>query len=208
MKKFKCSLGMCYPHKIWLREWQTYHNRTHNNKKCKEKYHIDQVTPTFTYVYDDPNSHRCLICKIARPDALVVKNWKAYHVCVDGGLIRYGYHNSIPNFRCSRRRCDSIVFDERDLWFVELKMNTTSILDVHLWEDLKDGMKQLKGFIFDLRNKMACKRTPLHGFFSLSHQHCTVCMRSYPLMSTVRNTYLEEFRMETGIKIQQLVVIP
>jgi len=208
MKHFKCSLRMCFPHKVWVKEWQTYHNKTHDNIKCKEKYHIDCITPPVTYVYDDNTSHCCFVCKTPRPDALVVNNWNAYHVCVDGGLIRFGYHNSIPNFKCSQRRCDSMIFDNRNIWFVEFKMNTTSILDVQLWEDLKDGMKQLKGFILDLRCKMAHKCTPLHRYFRLSHQHCTVCMQKYPIMNTKRNTYLEKFRIETGIKVQQLIAIP
>ena len=152
-----------------------------------------------TYVYDDNTRHRCFVCKTPRPDALIVNNWNSYHVCVDGGLIRYGYHNSIQYFKCSQRRCDSMVFDNTDLWFVELKMNTTSIIDVQLWEDLKDGMRQLKEFIIDLRCKMAHKRTPLHRYFRLSHQHCTVCMKTYPAMSVQRNNHLEEFRLETGI---------
>jgi hypothetical protein len=199
---------MCFPHKVWLREWQLYHNKTHNNIKCKEKYHIDRITSPVTYVYDDNTSHRCFVCKTARPDALTVKNWNAYHVCVDGGLIRFGCRNYMFNFQYPQGRCDSMVFDNRDLWFVEFKMNTTTILDDQLWNDLKDGMQQIREFIHNLRSKMAHKRTPLHKYFRLSHQHCTVCMRCYPRMNTKRNTYLEEFRIETGIKLQQLVVIP
>ena len=33
MKHFKCSLRMCFPHKVWVKEWQTYHNKTHDNIK-------------------------------------------------------------------------------------------------------------------------------------------------------------------------------
>lgn len=208
MKHFKCSLGKCYPHKIWVKEWQKYHNLTHNNIKCKEKYTIERIISPISYVYDDFSRHRCFVCKTFRTDALTVKKWNCYHICVDGGLIRYGYHNSIPSFRCSEKCCDSIIFDNRDLWFVEFKMNTTSTLDGQLWKDLQEGIKQLKSFIFDLRCKMAHKRIPLHRYFRLSHQHCTVCMKSYPLMNTKRNTYLENFRIETGIKVEQLVIIP
>lgn len=208
MRRFKSSLSMCFPHKYWVKEWQSYHNKTHNNIKCKEKYLIDCITLPVSYAYDDNTCHRCFVSKTFRPDALVINNWSAYHVCVDGGLIRFGYHNTIPNFKCSQRRCDSMIFDNRNIWFVEFKMNATSILDLKLWEDLKDGMEQLKGFILDLRYKMAHKRTPLHRYFHLSNQHCTVCMHKYPLMNTKRNTYLEKFRTETGIKVQQLVAIP
>jgi len=208
MKHFKCSLRMCYPHKVWVKEWMTYHNQTLNNIKCKEKFQIDCITPPVAYIYDDKARHRCLVCKTPRLDSLAINNWQAYHVCVDGGLIRFGYHNTIPSFLCSQRRCDSIVFDNRDIWFVEFKMNTTSPIDIQLWNEMKDGMKQLKGFIFDLRCKMAHKRTPLHCYYRLCHQHCTVCMRRYPLMNTKRNTYLEEYRIETGVKFQQLVAIP
>ena len=169
MKHFKCSLRMCFPHKVWVKEWQTYHNKTHDNIK----------TP--------------------RPDALVVNNWSAYHVCVDGGLIRFGCRNYMCDYKYPQGRCDSMVFDSNDLWFVEFKMNTTSTLDDHLWEDLKDGMGQLKDFIYNFRCKMAHKRTPLHRYFRLSHQHCTVCMKTYPAMSVQRNNHLEEFRLETGI---------
>lgn len=208
MKHFKCSLRMCFPHKVWVKEWQSYHNKTHNDIKCKEKYHIDRITPPVTYVYDDTTSHRCFVCKTPRQDALAVNNWNAYHVCVDGGLIRFGYHNTIPDFKCSQDRCDSMVFDNSDLWFVEFKMNVTSDLDDQLWKELKKGIDQLKGFIFDFRCKMARKRTPLHRYFRLSHQHCTVCMKTYPAMSVQRNNQLEDFRLETGIKLQQLVAIP
>jgi len=209
MKHFKCSLYMCFPHKVWLKEWKSYHNKIHDStNKCKEKYHIDRITPPVTYVYDDNVRHRCCVCKTFRPDALAVNNWNAYHVCLDGGLIRFGYHNTIPTYKCSQDRCDCLIFDDSDLWFVELKMNTTSGLDAQLWKEFKKGMAQLKGSILDLRNKMARKRTPLQCYYCLSHQHSTVCMHRYPLMNTTRNSYLESFRLETGIKVQQLVAIP
>lgn len=208
MKHFKCSLRMCFPHKVWVKEWQTYHNQTHDDIKCKEKYQIVRITPPVAYVYDDNTVHRSFVCKTYRPDALAVNNWNAFHVCVDGGLIRFGYHNTIPYYKCSQERCDSMVFDDRDLWLVEFKMNTTSNLDIQLWNDLKKGMNQLKCFIFDLRGKMAGKRTPLHRYYLLSHQHCTICMKNYPKMSPTRNNHLEHFRLETGIKLQQLVAIP
>lgn len=208
MKHFKCSLRMCFPHKVWVKEWQTYHNKTHNNIKCKEKYHIDCITPPVTYVYDDNTRHCCFVCKTPRLDALVVNNWNAYHVCVDGGLIRFGCRNYMCDYKYPQGRCDSMVFDSNDLWFVEFKMNTTSTLDDQLWEDLKDGMGQLKDFIYNFRCKMAHKRTPLHRYFRLCHQHCTVCMKTYPAMSVQRNNHLEEFRLETGLKLQQLVAKP
>ena len=99
MKHFKCSLRMCFPHKVWVKEWQTYHNKTHDNIKCKEKYHIDCITPPVTYVYDDNTRHCCFVCKTPRPDALVVNNWNAYHVCVDGGLIRFGCRNYMCDYK-------------------------------------------------------------------------------------------------------------
>ena len=199
---------MCFPHKYWVKEWQSYHNRTHNDIKCKEKYQIHRITPPVSYVYDDQTTQRCLVCKPPRPDALAVINWFAYHICVDGGLIRYRFANYMFDIKYTQGRCDSLIFDIHDLWFVEFKMNTTSTLDGQLWKDLQEGIKQLKSFIFDLRCKMAHKRIPLHRYFRLSHQHCTVCMKSYPLMNTKRNTYLENFRIETGIKVEQLVIIP
>ena len=100
-----------------------------------------------------------------------------------------------------------MLFDDKDLWFVEFKMNTTTDLDDQLWKELTEGMQQLKGFIFDLRCKMAHKRTPLQCYYRLCHQHSTVCMRRYPLMNTTRNTHLEKYRIETGVKLQQLVAI-
>lgn len=90
MRRFKSSLSMCFPHKYWVKEWQTYHNKTHDDVKCKEKYQIHRITPPLTYVYDDQTQHRCFVCKTLRTDALAVNNWNAYHICVDGGLIRFG----------------------------------------------------------------------------------------------------------------------
>lgn len=208
MKHFKCSLAMCFPHKYWVKEWQTYHNKTHNNIKCKEKFRFDTIMPPAAYIYDDTTRHRSLVNLVSRPEALVVKNWRANHVCVDGGLIRYGFTNYMFDANCPKGRCDSMVFDHRDLWFVEFKMNATSLLDDQLWEDLKVGMQQLKDFIFNLRCKMDRKRTPLHRYFKNSHQHCTVCMRRYPRMNPSRQNHLEHFRQDTGIKLSQLTVIP
>ncbi len=87
-------------------------------------------------------------------------------------------------------------------------MNTTTSLDDQLWKDMKKGMQQLQEFIYNLRCKMTKKHTPLSHYFKVSHQHCTICMNSYPKMSASRNNHLEHFRMETGIKLQQSVVIP
>ncbi len=199
---------MCFPHKLWVKEWQTYHNRTHDDVKCKEKYQIHRITTPVSYVYDDQNKHRCLVCKTPRPDALAVINWFAYHICVDGGLIRFGCRNYMSDFNYPQGRCDSIVFDRNDLWFVEFKMNVTSVLDDQLWSDFSAGMMQLCGFINNLRYKMAKKHTPLHRYFKVNHQHCTICMNSYPKMNPSRNNHLEYFRLETGIKLQQLVTIP
>lgn len=41
---------MCFPHKQWVREWQRYHNKTHNNVKCKEKYHVDKIEIPLSYI--------------------------------------------------------------------------------------------------------------------------------------------------------------
>lgn len=208
MKHFKCSIRMCFPHKVWVKEWQRYQNKNHNHVKCKEKYKIERVEPPVAYIYDDKARHRSYVCQGYLPDTLSVNNWLAWHICVDGGLIRYGCHNYMFNFRYPQGRCDSIVFDCKDLWFVEFKMNTTTALDDQLWKDMKAGMQQLKDFIYNLRCKMAKKHTPLHCYFKVSHQHCTVCMNKYPKMSLQRNNRLESFRIETGIKLQQLVAIP
>lgn len=208
MRRFKCSLGMCFPHKYWVKEWQTYRNKIHGDAKCKEKYQIHRITPPVSYVYDDQTKHRCYICKTPRPDALAVSNWRANHICVDGGLIRYGFPNYMFNDKYPHGRCDSIIFDMHDLWFVEFKMNTTTSLDAQLWEDMKVGMQQLRDFIYNLRCKMSKKRTPLNHYFKIGHQHCTICMNRYPKMSLSRNNHLERFRLETGIKLQQLVAIP
>lgn len=199
---------MCFPHKYWVKEWQTYHNKKHDDVRCKEKYQIHRTTPPVSYVYDDQTKHRCLICKTPRPDALAVSNWNANHICVDGGLIRYGATYYMFNDKYPRGRCDSIIFDKYDLWFVEFKMNTTTSLDEQLWKDMKVGMQQLKDFIYNLRCKMSKKRTPLNHYFKVGHQHCTICMNRYPKMSPSRNNQLEHFRMETGIKLQLLVAIP
>ena len=208
MRRFKSSLSMCFPHKYWVKEWQTYHNKTHDDVKCKEKYQIHRITPPVTYVYDDQTQHRCLVCKTTRPDALAVNNWNAYHICVDGGLIRYRFTNYMFDYKYPQGRCDSIIFDIRDLWFVEFKMNTTTSLDDRLWKDMKEGMQQLKDFIYNLRCKMAKKHTPLHRYFKVNHQHCIICMKTYPRMNVSRNNHLEKFRQETGIKLQQTVAIP
>ncbi len=199
---------MCFPHKYWVKEWQTYHNKTHDDVKCKEKYQIHRITPPVSYVYDDQAQHRCIVCKTQRPDALSLINRFAYHICVDGGLIRFGCRNYMSNFNYPQGRCDSIIFDRKDLWFVEFKMNVTSVLDDQLWNDFSDGMKQLGGFIYNLRCKMAKKRTPLNRYFKVSHQHSSICMTKYPVMSPSRNNLLEHFRLETGIKLQQLTSIP
>ena len=212
MKHFKCSLRMCFPHKMWVKEWQRYHEKHHDHVKCKEKYRIDKVTSPVCYVYDDLNAHRCYVCKKMRVDALAVNGWNAWHICVDGGLIRYGCRNYMEDFRFPQGRCDSILFDMKDLWFIEFKMDTSSLLDSVLWADMSNGMRQLSDFICNLRCKMAKKRTPLERYYSIKaevkHQHCTICMRKYPAMNVFRNNELEKFRLKTGLKLQQIVVIP
>lgn len=208
MRSFKCSLRKCFPHKVWVKEWQIYQSRHHNDIKCKQKFVFERVTSPVSYIYDDKIRHRCFVCNTPRPDALKVNNWNAYHVCVDGGLIRFGCRNYMNDFSYPQGRCDSLVFDNSDLWFVEFKMNATTAIDDYLWNDLKDGMQQLRDFISNLRCKMAQKRTPLHRYYSINHQHCTVCMKAYPRMSVKRNNTLEAFRLDTGIKLQQVVVIP
>ncbi len=208
MKHFKSALGMCFPHKVWVKEWQNYHNKSNNHVLCKKKYVIEHISTTDAYIYDDPSLHLSIASKSPRTDALVVHKWDAFHVCVDGGLIRYGCRSYMPDFGFPQGRCDSLVFDSKDLWFVELKMNATSVLDTQKWANLSDGMGQLKDFILNLRSKMAAKRTPLHHFYSVVNQHCTVSMRSYPTMNVSRNNTLERFRIESGIRLQLLNVIP
>lgn len=199
---------MCFPHKFWVKEWQTYHNKTHDDVKCKQKYTFETITPPVTFVYDDLIRHRSFASKMPRPDALAVNNWHACHVCVDGGLIRYRFPNYMFDWRYPQGRCDSMVFDKKDLWFVEFKMNTTTLIDDQLWKDMKGGMTQLKDFIKNLRCLMVKKHTPLHRYFKLSHQHCVICMNNYPKMNTSRNNHLENFRLATGIKLQRQTVIP
>lgn len=203
---------MCFPHKMWVKEWQRYQSKHHNHVGSKKAFIIDRITPPVCYIYDDLKDHRCHVCKTPKADALTVSGWQAYHICVDGGLIRYGCRNYMWDFRFPQGRCDSIVFNRNDLWFIELKMNTTSMLDNMLWKEMLEGMKQLSGFIYNLRYKMSKKHTPLERYYSVgedvNHQHCTICMKKYPTMNPTRNNQLEKFRLQTKLKLQQLVVIP
>lgn len=199
---------MCFPHKMWIKEWQNYHNQTHSPVKCKRKFRFERISRPVGYVYDDAVLHRSLVSRVSRPDALTVNNWDAYHVCVDGGLIRFGCRNYMSSNQYPQGRCDSIIFDRNDLWFIEFKMNTTSGLDGQLWKDVKDGMSQLKDFIHNLRRKMSSKRNPLKYYYKVRHQHCTVSMTAYPRMNPSRQNHLEDFRIDTGIKLQLQAVIP
>lgn len=210
MKSFVCSLRMCFPHKFWVKELQGFRNqhKMNNSVKCREKFIVERVYPPVGYIYDDQVNHCCFVSSSSRSDALSVHNWLAWHICVDGGLIRYGCRNYMGDYNYPQGRCDSIVFDNKNLWFVEMKMDTTTSLDSQLWRDLKNGMGQLKDFILNLRIKMAAKHTPLHRYYSVTHQNCTVCMKRYPIMNTSRNNHLEAFRLATGIKLRQLNSIP
>lgn len=199
---------MCFPHKMWIKEWQRHINKFHDGVVCKEKYIIERIDAPIGYVYDDVALHRSFVSKVARADSLEVRGWQCYHICVDGGLIRYAARNYMGDYNYPTGRCDSIIFDRKELWFVEFKMNTTSLLDGQLWSDMSGGMQQLADFIFNLRVKMGEKQTPLHRYYSAFHQHCTLCMNKYPKMNASRNTRLEKFRKETGIKLQQMLVIP
>ena len=210
MKSFVCSLRMCFPHKYWVKELQLFRNQNkmNNSIRCKKKFSMERVLPPVAYIYDDQVAHRCFVCSTSRLDALSIHNWQAWHICVDGGLIRYGCRNYMGDFQYPQGRCDSLVFDNKDLWFVEMKMNTTTSLDTQLWDNLASGMGQLKDFIFNLRVKLAAKHTPLQRYYSIAHQNCTVCMKRYPMMNTSRNNQLEDFRLSTGIKLKLLNSIP
>lgn len=199
---------MCFPHKMWVKEWQRYHEKHHDHIKCKKKYLVERIVTPVCYIYDDLDDHRCYVCRNRKTDSLTVRGWNAYHICVDGGLIRFGCRNYMGDYRFPQGRCDSMVFDRDDLWFVEFKLNATTTQDKQLWADLKDGMSQLSGFLYNLRYKMAKKRTPLERYYSLNHQHCTVCMKEYPKMTVSRNNEFERFRLKTGLKLQQLMEIP
>lgn len=208
MRHFKSSLGMCFPHKMWVKEWQTYHNKHHDKQRCKDKYVFELIVPPAGYIYDDKAKHKSFVCNTANMQTVTIQNWLSHHLCVDGGLIRYGKRNYMEGQTIRFGRCDSIVFDNNDLWFIELKMDVTSTLDIQLWRELKGGMRQISDFMFNIRFKMSKKRTPLEKYFTLYHQHCAVCMKTYPKMNTARNNYLENFRIETGVKLSKQTVIP
>lgn len=160
------------------------------------------------FLYDDATLHKSILanCNVAEP-ALKISNpvkWTILHFCIDGELIPFEQDvYSVKGFKF-KHRCDSMLFTDRFLILVELKMNIESnSSDESRWSQYAHAMKQISEFLDYLT-----KKVPLLTKIYMENKRVIpyIGIANAPKFDRIRNTQRhtqkEAFREKTGLKIK------
>ncbi|MEY4902964.1 MAG: hypothetical protein RLZZ292_779 [Bacteroidota bacterium] len=124
------------------------------------------------------------------------------HICIDGDFIPFAQQEYIVgDGQIGRKRNDCIVFSEKEILFVELKLNVTTEEEKGKRAKLFEGMKQIKTFFLYLKEGLAEE----FSYFPVKNCHAIVVMPSSPSFEGKRNAQLNnelsKFKEATGLNI-------
>lgn len=165
----------------------------------------------YLFVYDDSVSRRTYMqednTNLAKSMQIVNLNrYKVSHICIDGGLIKYGLYDYVGD-GLSHGRNDCMVYTDAELLLIELKMDVDEeSMDKTRWGRYSDAMHQISDFYLYLKKKMDEKGHPIDMYYTQSSIHPIVCMKNPPKLSAQRNNEKEKFRIKTQLKIETSVV--
>ena len=118
-------------------------------------YTIDRLCGTTLYAYDCSSSRRTFLVEsdANKDKSLKITNKRGceiIHICIDGGIIRYGLEDYVGD-GVPRGRCDCMIFNNNKLLLVEFKMDVEpSTKDKTLWKNFSHAMTQIKDFFLSI----------------------------------------------------------
>ncbi len=174
-------------------------------------YTIDRLCGTTLYAYDCSSSRRTFLVEsdANKDKSLKIINKRGceiIHICIDGGIIRYGLEDYVGD-GVPRGRCDCMIFNNNELLLVEFKMDVEpSTKDKTLWKNFSHAMTQIKDFFLYLKASLQQGGEDISTFYSNDNIIPIICMKYgpniHPKRNVQRNNEKEKFRVETQLKIQ------
>lgn len=174
-------------------------------------YTIDCLCGTTLYAYDCSSSRRTFLVEsdANKDKSLKITNKRGceiIHICIDGGIIRYGLEDYVGD-GVPRGRCDCMIFNNNKLLLVEFKMDVEpSTKDKTLWKNFSHAMTQIKDFFLYLKASLQQGGEDISTFYSNDNIIPIICMKYgpniHPKRNVQRNNEKEKFRVETLLKIQ------
>lgn len=172
---------------------------------------IDRLCGTTLYAYDCSSSRRTFLVEsdANKDKSLKIINKRGceiIHICIDGGIIRYGLEDYVGD-GVPRGRCDCMIFNNNELLLVEFKMDVEpSTKDKTLWKNFSHAMTQIKDFFLYLKASLQQGGEDISTFYSNDNIIPIICMKYgpniHPKRNVQRNNEKEKFRVETQLKIQ------
>ena len=176
-------------------------------------YTIERLFDSSLYAYDCKSSKRTFFTAsdTNKDKSLIIinkRNNEIIHICIDGGIIKYGLEDYVGD-GITRGRCDCMIFDDNKLLLVEFKMDVEPLTrDKTLWKNYSHAMKQIKDFFIYLKASFLQKGNELHKFYSDDNIIPIICMKYnqnvHHRRNVQRNNEKEKFRQETQLKIQTI----
>lgn len=171
----------------------------HTSLSSGEMYGYDVKAEERTYMTDSI---------LDKDKGLVVSNplsKELHHVCVDGGLVKYGLYDYVGDGE-PHGRFDSILYTEEKVLFVEYKMESTSDKDKTKWARFSDGMNQIADYFVHMLLLIQLKSDDFWNYYSKENVIPFICMSNIPNMNPRVNAQrfaeMEKFRLRTGLKIK------
>lgn len=155
-------------------------------------YTVDRLYSTPLYAYDCSSSKRTFLVESDANEAKSLKiindkRSEIIHICIDGGIIKYGLEDYVGD-GVPRGRCDCMIFDDNQLLFVEFKMDIEPLTkDKTLWKNFSHAMKQIKDFFLYLKESLQQEGKDLSAFYSNDNIIPIICMKYGPNIVTIQN---------------------
>ena len=170
---------------------------------------VDKLSDELIYIYDCENKNKTIFTSklpIESDKSFKIKNenkTEVIHICIDGGLIEKG--KDYVRDGKSHGRFDCMLLDNNKLLLLELKMNVTSSSEMNLYKRFCKGLEQIQEYYIYLKEKFDELGDDVNNYFGKGNIISIIGFKEEVKKRFRRNaqfnTKREEFRKNTGIKI-------
>lgn len=152
-------------------------------------YTVDCMKERFLFVYDSDADKRSYMTmdeekgdvslSLSNPSEKVVT-----HICIDGGIVEQGKADYVGDGK-DRGRPDCMVFTDKLLMIVELKMNLTSDENKRVLANCFEGLHQIEDFYCDY---FTLRVTDIDHYYPHGSKVAIVCPKYMPSLDKKRNS--------------------
>lgn len=152
-------------------------------------YTVDCMKERLLYVYDSDVDKRSYMTvdEAKRGVSLSLNNPSekmVTHICIDGGIVEHGKEDYVGDGKV-RGRPDCMVFTDKLLVIVELKMDLTSDSNKRVLDNCFAGLHQIEDFYCDY---FTLRMTGIDHYYPHGSKVAIVCPKYMPSLDRKRNS--------------------